>query len=254
MIHWGPSPDIHILGASIPWYSLTMATGIIVAVSMMWFFFRREHAPLEDFFPLGLWTIVGGFLFARLAHCFFYDWEYFREYPLEILYVWKGGLSSHGASLGIPLSIYIYSRYFGKVYYWWVYDRLAIALPVTCIFIRLGNLMNSELYGKPTELPWGFKFTAVDSLTRHPSQIYDILFCLLTAIILWIGYARFQKGRNFGWLTGVCLVIMAGFRFALDGLKDDEFAGALSVSQWLSIPFIVLGVFIILQARRRKWK
>ena len=253
-ITWNPSLGIEIGGHLIRWYSLLFGlTVFYCGLSGRWFF-AREHAPLDDFLPVIGVQVVCGLIGARIAHVFFYDWPYFSQHPAEIFSIWHGGLASHGGAVGLVLGLYLYSRYLGQTYYWWLFDRLAVGLPLGAFFIRIGNLFNSELYGKATDAPWAFVFSQVDNIPRHPVQLYEAAFYLLLSTLMFWLLIRKGKPLHFGTLSGIFLLAINGFRFLIEFLKESPtvFVG-LNTSQLLSIPFIVGSIVLLWLSAKGKF-
>ena len=241
----------------------------------------REHCPAEWPDQLFFWMTAGVIIGARLGHCWFYEWhntgnpiqifswtiDYRNPYienPLKLLAIHEGGLSSHGGAIGliiaaILLNKYKYSRYpqFGTSWLW-ILDRLCIGVCFTAMLIRLGNLMNSEIYGGPTDLPWGFVFVRGDvnqTIPCHPTQLYEVLYCFVALCVTWPMYWYTQARRREGLLLGVFLEIVFVTRFALEFIKNDqgdfEAGHLLNMGQLLSIPFIALGIYLIIRAYKR---
>jgi prolipoprotein diacylglyceryl transferase len=189
-------------------------------------------------------TIVG----ARLGHVLFYDPIHYFQNPHKILMVWEGGLASHGGIIGILIALYLFTRKTG-INYLWILDRLAVVIALTCCMIRLGNLMNSEMIGIPTHLPWGFIFPSKDNIPRHPAQLYEAIHYFISFVIFFWMWNR-QKGKmKNGFLTGWGLIIMFSFRFVDEFFKIDqvqfEDGMILNMGQLLSIPFILTGVILL---------
>ncbi|MEJ2543846.1 MAG: prolipoprotein diacylglyceryl transferase [Calditrichaceae bacterium] len=180
MIEWNVNPEIfHIGFISIRYYSLLFMLSFILGIAIFHGVYKRENKPKEDLDPLLIYMMLGTVIGARLGHCLFYDPSYYLSNPIKILKVWEGGLASHGAAIGILLSLYLYSRKHPDQPFLWLVDRIVITVALAGFFIRMGNLFNSEIIGKPTDVPWAFKFIRAqvpDPLTpRHPTQIYE--FC-----------------------------------------------------------------------------
>lgn len=201
-------------------------------------------------------TIVG----ARLGHCLFYEPSYYLSHPFEILKIWEGGLASHGAAVGIFIGLYIFTR-INKKPYLWILDRMAIIVALSGFFIRSGNLMNSEIFGDITSLPWGFIFIryydpvlAIDP--RHPTQIYEALGYLTIFVFLYRFYWK-QKGKtNNGEIFGYFMVLLFGLRFLIEFIKVPQVGFEetmfLNMGQILSIPLILTGFIMLWISRRNK--
>jgi phosphatidylglycerol:prolipoprotein diacylglycerol transferase len=218
----------------------------------LWYW-KRDKAPEKDYLPIIGAIVAGGLIGARLVHVFFYDWAYYSHHLLEIPMLWKGGLASHGGAVGMVLGIWLYCRYKGQVYYWWVYDRLAVGLPFGAVLIRIGNLFNSELYGKPTDVPWAFVFPTVDLLPRHPVQLYEAGCYLIITIIIIGLYTQKSRKLHFGTLSGLFLVLINITRFGLEFFKESPLLfGPFNMAQVLCVPFILLGVLILWLSVRGK--
>jgi prolipoprotein diacylglyceryl transferase len=198
--------------------------------------------------------IIAAMAGARLGHVLFYDPIEFLNEPLRIFAIWEGGLASHGGAIGILTALYFFARK-TKVKYLWIVDRLVIVSAITGSLIRLGNLMNSEMVGLPTTLPWGFVFTTIDSIPRHPAQLYEAIYCLLLFLFLfWTWYKKGNQLRD-GFLTGWFLIILFSLRFVDEFFKinqesfEDDLI--LNMGQILSIPFMIAGIIILLRNRKR---
>jgi prolipoprotein diacylglyceryl transferase len=201
------------------------------------------------FFYLIIATVIG----ARLGHVFFYGWDYYSQNPKEIFMIWHGGLASHGGALGIIIAMYIHSRKVTKRTILWSLDRIAVPTALVGAFIRTGNLMNSEIYGIETNLPWGFIFERNGELmAKHPTQIYEALAYLIAFAILMFLYWKTNSKNRPGLLLGAFFVLIFTARLFIEFIKEDQEAFeagmTLNMGQWLSIPFIVLGVSLIVRA------
>jgi prolipoprotein diacylglyceryl transferase len=169
---------------TVRWYGLLFAMAFIVGYKILTWMYKRDGKPENDVEQLTVYMIIGTVIGARLGHCLFYNPEYYLAHPIEILMVWKGGLASHGAAVGILISMYIYSNLKKDQSYLWVMDRVVIATALGGSFIRLGNLFNSEIIGKPADVPWAFIFTKIDDVPRHPTPLYESLAYLIIFLIL----------------------------------------------------------------------
>lgn len=279
-ITWNVDPVlIHLGGVEIRWYGLLWAIGLYVCWKVNERMYKRENCPAEWPDLLFFWMAAGVIIGARLGHCWFYEWHLtddpiqifswtiqyrnpYIEHPLRLLYIWEGGLSSHGGAIGliiaaILLNKFKYSRYPQFQTSWlWILDRLCIGVCFTAMLIRLGNLMNSEIYGGPTDLPWGFIFVRDgQTVPCHPTQIYEILYCFVALCVTWPLYRYTQARRREGLLLGVFFEIVFVTRFLLEFIKNDQEAFEadylLNMGQILSIPFIALGIYLIIRAYRR---
>ena len=256
MINWDVSPDIFSIGPiTIRWYGLLFAMSFIVGYQIMVIIFKRENKPEQYLNDLVWYMIIGTVLGARLGHCLFYNPDYYLSHPIEILLVWKGGLASHGAAIGILFSIYWYIKKRKNFSFLWLMDRIVITVALAGFFIRMGNLFNSEIYGMPTNVPWAFVFAAVDGQPRHPTQIYEALAYLFVFIILYVIYIRSFAKIKEGFLFGLFLILVFGFRFAIEFLKENqslfEEKMLINMGQLLSIPLIILGIYILLRKDKK---
>jgi len=255
IIHWNASPEIFHLGPIVlRWYGLLFAVGFALAYRLGRKLYRQEKVPVELVDSVLIYTVVGTVIGARLAHCLFYEPDYYLENPLEILMVWKGGLASHGAILGILASLAIFYWKHRRPSFPWMADMVCVTGPIAGAFIRLGNVMNSEIYGKPTSGDWGVIFERLNEgpIPRHPTQFYEAVIYFIIAAILW---AYYQKKRNLG--SGACFGLMIalvfGTRFFVEFFKvnqeDFDMGLPINMGQLLSIPFFAVGLFFFLRAQ-----
>lgn len=244
LFSWGP--------VTIRWYGLFFALGFFQGFLILKWMFRREGKPPEDLDDLFLYVFLGVLVGARLGHCLIYDPQYYLSNPLEILKIWKGGLASHGGALGVLLAGYYFAKRKQGYTLLGMLDRGAVPLATVAFFIRMGNLFNSEIYGLETTVPWAFVFERVDALPRHPVQLYEALTYLLISGLMVYGYLKWVGRMADGFLIGVYLVLMFSSRFYLENFKTRQASYEadyiLSVGQWLSVPFIAAGIFLILRA------
>lgn len=259
-IIWNANPEIFSIGAlSIRWYGLLFALGIVASYYTLQYIFKKEKLPQTMLDKFAIWAVVATVVGARLGHVLFYEPEYFFAHPTEILMVWHGGLASHGATIGLILVVIIFSLKY-KIPMLWLFDRMAVIVPVAAGSIRLGNLMNSEIYGHHTDLPWGFVFknaSPPETIACHPTQLYEALvyFTLFIAMIMWY---RHKKGAIQGGLfVGVMFLVIFVARFLIEFIKntqvDFEQGMTLNMGQILSIPFILLGLLFIFLAFKLKY-
>ena len=253
-IHWNVSPEIFNLGPlSIRWYGLLFATGFLIGYYIGEKMFLSEKVNQKWIDSLFLYIIIATIVGARLGHVFFYGWDYYSQNPGEIIKVWHGGLASHGGALGIIIAMLLYSKLVSKRNVLWTIDRIVVPTALVGAFIRMGNLMNSEIYGIQTSLPWGFIFERNgETVAKHPTQIYESLAYLFSFAVLMFLYWRTRSKNREGLLTGVFFVFIFLARFLIEFIKEDQEAFeadmALNMGQWLSVPFILTGLFLILRA------
>ncbi len=265
-ITWNVDPEIFSIGQlSIRWYGLLFASAFLAGYIVFTRFLATERLTSEMTDELLIYIAVGTVIGARLGHCFFYEPEYFLKNPIEILKIWKGGLASHGAAIGILLSLWLYIRKH-KLSFLWLIDRIVIVVALGGAFIRLGNLFNSEIYGRPTDMPWGFEFVRdrlydsntgelLATVARHPTQLYEALSYILIFIILFTFYRkRYMKVRD-GFIFGVFMILLFSARFFIEFVKNDQVAFEagmqFNMGQLLSLPFILAGVIMIVWTKRK---
>ncbi|MFP4620244.1 MAG: prolipoprotein diacylglyceryl transferase [Bacteroidales bacterium] len=255
-VTWNVDPEmislenVPILGElTIRYYGLLFAAGFVFGYLLFMRIFKNEGISIEVLDRLTLYMVIGTVLGARLGHVFFYQPDYYLSHPHEILYIWQGGLASHGAAIGILIALYLFVRKEKKPYIW-ILDRMSIAVALAGFFIRMGNLMNSEIYGTETELPWGFIFVRNNEVVpKHPTQIYEALAYLAIFIILsWLYFRNKGKFRP-GLLFSLFMILIFTARFLIEFVKEVqvpfEQTMALNMGQWLSLPFIILGIIFL---------
>lgn len=271
-ITWNVNPTLfEIFGREIRWYGLLWVIGLIVAVYVVQIIFKREKLPEKWFDSLFIYMMLGIILGARLGHCLFYEPAYYLANPLKILKIWEGGLASHGGVIGIIIAVWIYSRKVTKKSMLWTFDRVMVPTGFTAAMIRLGNLMNHEIFGAPTDLPWGFRFVEnipqwmhgaepIYTEPSHPTQIYEALIYLLIFGITMYMYWKTNAKEREGLILGVGILFIFVARFFIEFVKnvqvDSEIAmrqnTGLILGQWLSIPFIIWGIWLIWNANKKK--
>lgn len=257
-IHWQISPEaftIPVIDWPVRWYGILFVTGLVLSQYVMYHFFDREGKSRKYIDDLTLYIVIGTVLGARFGHVFFYDWPYYSQHPGEILMIWQGGLASHGGAIGILIALYLFCRK-TKFSYLWMLDRLVVVVCLTSGFIRIGNLMNSEIIGIPTDVPWAFIFEQVDNLPRHPAQLYEAIFYFILMVILYLIWKYKRLTMPNGLIFGIFMVALWSFRFFIEFVKENqvEFEDqlVLNMGQWLSIPFALIGVVIIILALKGK--
>lgn len=270
-IRWNIDPEIaNILGFSWRYYGTLFVTGILLCIAVLKWIFKRENIALENLDTLTIYGVFGIFAGARLGHCLFYEPAYYFTHPLEMLlpiqatadggFQFTGylGLASHGGALGLILALVVYSRKTGQSLLATI-DRIAVVAALGATFIRLANLMNSEIIGMPTTMPWAFIFERVDSVPRHPAQLYEaILYLLIFGIMLLLYTTRREKLKK-GFFFGLVLVLIFTARFFVEFVKEDQVAFEdgmiLNMGQLLSLPYIFTGmgflVYSLMQNNRQ---
>ena len=255
-INWDMNPEIfRISNFAVRWYGLLFASGFFFGYLMFLKFFKKEGLSVELLDKLTIYMALGTVIGARLGHCLFYEPDYYLSNPGEILKIWRGGLASHGAGVGIMVALWLFVRKHKKSFIW-IMDRIVVAVALAGAFIRLGNLMNSEIYGVETTLSWGFVFIRnLEVVPKHPTQIYEALSYFLIFLLLgWIYFKTDGKPRS-GTLFGLFLILVFGMRFLIEFIKEDqvgfESGMSLNMGQWLSIPFVLAGMGLLVWSRRR---
>lgn len=254
-VTWAPSPEIFSIGpVHIRYYSILFVSGFIIGFYIFVKFFKREGLPVEILDKLLYALLFAAVVGARLGHCLFYQPEYYLPNPIEILKIWEGGLASHGGAIGILLTMWWFVAKYGKKYrfdFLWLMDRIGIATALAGCLIRLGNLMNSEIYGNPTNLPWGFIFTLKgETVPKHPTQLYEALSYLLLFVVLMFMYRKWLPKLKRGTLFGLFLIVLFAARFLIEYVKEPQVAFEqgmpLNMGQLLSLPFILAGVALVI--------
>ncbi len=265
-IFWNPNEVLFNLGPlSIRWYSLCWLIGLFLGYLLMKKLYKDQKIPDEKFDPLFIYIFLSVLIGARLGHCLFYQpdyflgsWDHFIEMLIPFHHAadgsWKfvgyEGLASHGGVIAMIIAIFIYSHN-TKVPVWVVLDNMGICSCITATFIRLGNLMNSEIIGKVTDVPWAFVFSRVDQYPRHPGQLYEALAYACFFFIIYHFYKKYPKKVGTGFFFGMCLALVFTARFFIEYTKDiqvDFEAGMLlDMGQILSIPFIAIGIYFMMR-------
>jgi len=252
-IIWDISPDIFNVGPiSIRWYGLFFVCAFIFGQLLFRKIFLWEGKLEKNLEVLTVCILIATIVGARLGHCFIYEPNYFLLHPMDIFKIWKGGLSSYGAALGIVIAVYFYSQRYPDYSYLWLLDRLVIVIALGGFFIRLGNLMNSEVIGKPTHVPWAFIFVNTDHLPRHPTQLYEAMSCFFIFIFLFFLY-YFQKSKVLvGSISGIFIVLIFSLKFLFEFFKLNQVPVdnhlVLNLGQLFSIPLIGIGCILLLHA------
>ena len=278
-IVWNPDLEAFRLGPlAVRWYGLMWIIGLALAYFVVRRLYKEQKIKDEYFDPLFIYCFFGILIGARLGHCIFYEPDYFLtsgkgliEMILPIRFLPEGGfkligyagLASHGGTLGLMIALWMYVRK-TKLSIWTVLDNIAIATGTTACFIRLGNLMNSEIIGKVTDVPWAFIFEHVDKVPRHPGQLYEAIAYAILFCIMWTIYKRSHQHPTSntqhpqvgtGWYFGFCLTYIFTFRFLIEYTKEiqEAFEASLplDMGQILSIPFILLGAYCMIRAKKQ---
>src|SRR5690554_6862487 len=270
-ITWDVNPELFSLfGREIRWYGLLWVIGLIVAVYIVQRIFDKEKLPEKWFDSLFVYMMLGIIVGARLGHCLFYEPAYYLANPLEILAIWKGGLASHGGVIGIIIAVWLYSKRVTKKSMLWTFDRVIVPTGFTAALIRLGNLMNHEIYGGVTDQPWGFRFIEninawkagappIFSEPSHPTQIYEAIIYFIVFFVTMYLFWKTDAKKKQGLILGIAMIMIFLSRFFIEYIKkvqvDSELLmrenTGLILGQWLSIPFILWGIWLIWNAMRK---
>jgi prolipoprotein diacylglyceryl transferase len=261
-INWNADPEIiNVLGISIRYYGLLFVSGLILCIYLLGWIYKRESIPAENLEKLSIYSMIGILVGARLGHCLFYEASYYLSHPLEMIlpitfspdggikFSGYQGLASHGGVLGLLIAIYIYSR---KTKHSMIdtIDLIAVVAGLSFGFIRLGNFMNSEIIGNPTTLPWGVIFERVDSIPRHPAQLYEAISYFIIFTIMMLLYKKMRARLKNGFLFGLATVLFFTARFVIEFVKENqvgfEEGMTLNMGQLLSLPFIAVGIGFII--------
>lgn len=268
ILYWDTDPVILWITDAFPlkYYGLLFVTGLFLGYFMVKHIYKKERIPTEQLDSLLTYIVLGTVIGARLGHCLFYEPFYYLEHPLEIFlpikeiggsYQFTGfqGLASHGGAIGVLLAIGLYCKKY-KLKLLWLLDRVAIATPITGAFIRFGNFMNSEIYGKPTYSNWGIVFERDDLIPRHPTQLYEAFSYLAISAILYIFYRTKPIDKANGIIFGLFLILLFLARFIIEFFKENQVAFenqmSLNMGQLLSIPFMLIGAIIIIALNKKK--
>ena len=265
-ITWNPDVTALDLGFfAIRWYSLFWAIGLVSVYLLMHKLYKQQKISEEKFEPMFMYCFLGILIGARLGHCLFYEPSYYLSHPVEMLLPFRDvpgkgwtftgyeGLASHGGTLGLMIALWLYAKRVG-LKFMHVLDNVAIVTPICACAIRLGNLMNSEIIGRPTDLPWAFIFERVDMLPRHPGQLYEAICYAIFFGIHWFFYRRYPQKVGSGFFFGLCLFLIFTSRIFIEYTKENQEAFEegmlLNMGQLLSIPFVVLGLYCMFRSSR----
>ena len=275
-ITWNADPVLFTIGSmQVRWYGLCWAVGFLFGYLLLGRVYKREKMSSDSLDRVLMYMLVSTVIGARIGHCYFYEPEFYLSHPLNVLKIWEGGLSSHGGGIGILIGLYFYAKKEKKTYLW-IMDRIVIPVCLVGSFIRFGNLMNSEIYGTPTSLPWGFKFmrgyeqfcgtfdnyfecTAQNCcppdqwLPCHPTALYEITSLLIMmGVLLWLYFKKDMAFKYPGFMFGLFLVVIFGCRILIEFLKnvqvDFERNMLFDMGQWLSLPFVVAGIILMVMS------
>ncbi|MBQ8337117.1 MAG: prolipoprotein diacylglyceryl transferase [Bacteroidaceae bacterium] len=267
-IVWDPSiSPFSIFGFEVRYYSLCWVIALLSAYYIVQWTYKKSGVGEEKFEPLFMYCFFGILIGARLGHCLFYEPEYYLANPIEMLlpirntpdgWVFRGyeGLASHGGTIGVIIALILYSRK-TKLTMVWTLDHIAVAAPLFGAMIRIGNFMNSEIIGNVTDAPWGIIFVqAGETLPRHPAQLYEAIAYLVIFLAgLWL-YRKYNDRMGKGLFLGYCLFTIFTFRFFVEFIKEEQVAFeegmTLIMGQWLSLPFIIIGLYYMIKGIRNR--
>ena len=266
IITWDFNPEIFSIGNhGVRWYGLMIALGLYTGYLIFKRYLRGDKLTPEMVDSLLVYMAIAGIVGARLGHCFCYEPDYFLKNPLEIFKIWKGGLASHGWAIGILLALWLYNRRY-KIPALWIMDRIVIVVALLAAFIRIGNFFNSEIYGLPTDLPWGVEFVRdrlydsgtgalLPTVPRHPTQLYEALCYLLIFIASFVFFRKRYMIIRDGFMFSVFMIALFSARFIIEFVKNDQVAFEAGMSfnmgQLLSLPFIITGIGILIWTKAK---
>ncbi len=258
MLLWNVKPEMISIGPiTLRWYGVLFACAFVYGLRFIRQEFSKEKLPAELPDRLLIYMMVGTIGGARLGHTLFYEPQVYLPDPLRILKVWEGGLASHGAAIGIILALWLFSKkYKAKVPFVWLLDRIAIPVAFAGFLIRLGNLFNSEILGRPADVPWAVVFTRIDQIPRHPTQLYESLAYLFVFLVIRLSYRKSEVRKRHGLIFGMFLIGIFAFRLLIEFFKENQVAFesglAFNLGQLLSMPLIAVGAWMIFRANRKK--
>jgi phosphatidylglycerol:prolipoprotein diacylglycerol transferase len=265
-IDWNPNVEIFKIGSfAVRYYSLMFVVAFVLGLELMKRIYKREGISLEKLDSIFIYTVVATLLGARIGHFLFYDTEFLLTRPLEVLLPIKlnpfqftgyQGLASHGAAIGIIIAMYFYSKNVIKKPILWILDRIVIPVASGAVFVRLGNLMNSEIIGKPTNTDYGFVFKQLgEDFPRHPTQLYEAFGYLVTFVVLWYVYWKTDKREKLGYIFGMFMVFLWSVRLIVEFYKEAQVDNRgdwdLNTGQLLSIPMILVGLYFMFRKEKK---
>jgi prolipoprotein diacylglyceryl transferase len=262
VVEWNVDPEIFnitIAGFNLAprYYGLAFVLGFFLGEKYVSKYMIKNGFTKKDVSSLFTHMLLGCIIGARLGHCLFYEPGYYLSQPLEILKVWNGGLASHGGFLGVMISVWLFNRKASKkIDYVWLLDLVAAPSLITGSYIRIGNLMNSEIIGKPTDVPWAFIFKKVDNIPRHPAQLYEAFGYFTISLIVFYLYKKYHQVWPKGRFVGIILTGGMGWRFFTEFFKENQVAFEqgmlLNMGQILSILMLIIGIFLMFRKKTLK--
>lgn len=273
-IVWDPPIGINLGFYTIRYYSLMYLVAFVLGWYLMKSFYKRDEVAIEKLDSLFIYTVLATLIGARLGHVLFYQPELFKEAPLSVFLPFRfkpsfeftgfQGLASHGAAIGIVVAMYLYSKKILKKPVLWILDRIVIPVTIGGMFIRIGNFFNSEIVGIPTHSGFGVIFKEYPAkiglpgpaVPRHPAQLYEAACYLIIFFILWYVYWKTDKRKQRGFIFGVFLILLFSARFMVEFVKatlvEDRASWLLSTGQWLSLPFVIFGIYLIYRSKHKQ--
>ena len=266
---WNPSEGLDLGFYTIQYYSLMFVIAFVLGWFIIKSIYKNEGESLVKLDSLFIYMVVAILIGARLGHVIFYQSELITQDPLAVFlpistvdgfrFTGFRGLASHGAAIGVIIAMYLYSKKVLKRNILWILDRVVIPVAFGAILVRIGNFMNSEIVGKPTDSDFGVIFQKLgENFPRHPAQLYESFGYVFVFLILWFIYWKTEKGKRLGYLFGLFLVLLWSVRFVVEFFKksqegfEDILGNILSTGQWLSIPFIIAGVYFMMKSSKKK--
>ena len=253
---WSINPVAFSFGSvHVFWYGILFASAILAGLHFMKWVYKLENKNVDDLETMFIYIVVGIVVGARLGHCLFYDPAYYLANPMKIFAVWEGGLASHGGGMGVILALYLFTKKF-KLNYLWLLDRVAIPTALFGFFVRMGNFMNSEIVGNPSDVSWAVVFSRVDALPRHPAQLYESFSYLIIFITLTLLYKSKRTSLKNGTLFSLFLISIFTVRFLVEFVKvkqadyDTSFLH-MSTGQALSVPFLLIGFIMLVWSLKK---
>lgn len=265
-INWNINPEIFRIGGfALRYYSIMFAFAFLFSYLLLSKFYKKENVSLSLLNKLSVYIFIGTIAGARLGHTLFYEFGYYKNHLLEIILPFSitngkfeltgyQGLASHGAAIGIIIAVILYCWKY-KQSFLWIMDRLVIVVALSAFFVRIGNLFNSEIIGKPTNVAWAFIFERVDMIPRHPAQLYEAISYLIIFCVLLFLYKKKIEKVHQGFVFGSFLIMLFSVRFLVEFVKENqetfENAMAVNMGQILSVPFILIGVILMISKSKR---
>ncbi len=265
-IDWNPNIELFKIGSfAIRYYSLMFVIAFILGLQIMKKIYENEDVSIEKLDPLFIYAVISILLGARIGHFLFYDPKFLFEHPLEVLlpvrfnpfqFTGYQGLASHGGAIGMIIAMYFYSKKVLHKPLLWILDRITLSVAIGGVFVRIGNLINSEIIGKPTNSDYGFIFRQLgEDFPRHPTQLYEAFGYLVTFIILWFVYWKTDKKDKMGYIFGLFMVLLWSVRFVAEFFKeaqvDNRATWDLNTGQLLSIPMVLVGFYLMYKAKKK---